>query len=338
VSDRSEGAEGGGAGDGGAADQFERRAFLKTGLGAAGIAALAAGGFVGLRPSRPEGYPPTPGAQPGVPALTVNGQLVEVPGPPLLPAGLPRTDPSVRRGEPGRKWVMVIDLAACDGCGECATACNEMHDVPADQPWLRIYKMQDSPAAAPYWLPRPCFHCDDPPCTKVCPVDGTFKREDGIVLVDSERCIGCRFCMAACPFSARVFNWERPTAAASHAAAVGSPETGQPRRIGTVSKCDFCPEMAREGKLPACVTSCDMGAIYFGDEMEDAVTNGDGQTLRFSQLLQERAGYRHLEKLGTKPRVYYLPPARRRYPPPEMASTSPDTHHADAAPGSEETT
>jgi Fe-S-cluster-containing dehydrogenase component len=317
------------------AGPVERRDFLKKGLGAAGVAVLATGGLVGVRSVRGN-TAASPTDQPGVTAMTVDGQLVEVGGGLARPAGLPATDPAVRRGEPGRKWVMVIDLAACDGCGECTAACNEMHDIPDDQPWLRIYKMQDSPSAAPYWLPRPCFQCDDPPCTKVCPVDGTFKREDGIVLVDNDRCIGCRFCMAACPFSARVFNWERPAGTTRNGAVGASPETGYPRQIGTVSKCDFCPEMAREGKLPACVTACDMGAIYFGDEMEDAVTNGDRKTLRFSQLLENRGGYRHLEKLGTKPRVYYLPPVGRRYPPPRMAGVEP--HHEIAAPVREEVT
>ena len=70
--------------------------------------------------------------------------------------------------------------------------------------------MQDAPHTAPYWEPSTCMHCDEPPCVKVCPVDATFKREDGIVLIDSDRCIGCRFCMAACPYSTRVFNWEEP--------------------------------------------------------------------------------------------------------------------------------
>jgi Fe-S-cluster-containing dehydrogenase component len=317
VRDENEGEDPGDAG------RIERRAFVKKGLGAVGAAAaLGTGAVATLRSAAgadPEASVPDP---PRIAALTVDGRVVEVPSDGARPAGLPRTDPAVRRGEPGRKWVMVIDLAACDGCGECAEACNAAHGLEADQPWLRIYKMQDSPGAAPYWFPRPCFQCDDPPCTKVCPVDGTFKREDGIVLVDNERCIGCRFCMAACPFSARVFNWSRPPEAGGEQALNGSPETGRPRRVGTVSKCDFCPEMAREGMLPDCADVCAMGAIYFGDEMEDAVTNGRGETLRLSQLLEDRGGYRHLEKLGTKPRVYYLPPVRRRYPPPDLAAAA----------------
>jgi len=298
-----------------AGDRFERREFLKKGLGAASLAALATGGIVNSRQARGAEAPTPAPTQPGITAMTVDGQLVQVPAERALPPGLPRTDPGVRQGVPGRKWVMVYDLAACDGCQDCVVACNEMHNNPADQPWINVYVMEDSPETAPYWFPRGCFHCDNPPCTKVCPVNATFKRQDGIVLIDNEVCIGCRFCMAACPYSARVFNWERPSPASQHAPPP-SPETQHIKRVGTVSKCDFCPELAREGLLPPCVTSCSMGAVYYGDELEDAVTNGEGETLRLSRLLEDRSGFRQREELGTEPRVYYLPPVRRRYAPP----------------------
>jgi len=146
-------------------------------------------------------------------------------------------------------------------------------------------------------------------------VDATFKRQDGVVLVDSDRCIGCRFCMAACPYSARVFNWGHP--APSGSKEPYSPEKGYPRKVGTVEKCDFCPEQLANGVLPACATVCDMGALFLGDEIEDAVTNSKGQTFRLSTLLKDRGAYRHLEELGTSPRVYYLPPVHRRYPTPD---------------------
>ena len=115
---------------------------------------------------------------------------------------------SARVGMPGRKWVMVIDLAKCDGCGHCTQACSKMHFVPPDRQWIKVLKMQEAEATAPYFFPQPCYHCDNPPCTKVCPVDATFKRQDGVVLIDNDRCIGCRFCMAACPYGARSFNWD----------------------------------------------------------------------------------------------------------------------------------
>jgi Fe-S-cluster-containing dehydrogenase component len=248
--------------------------------------------------------------------LTADGRLVEVDLGAAVSTHHPVTNQEARQGIPGRRWVMVIDLAKCDGCGSCSDACSAMHYVPPDRQWIPVLKMKDSPETAPYWFPKPCFHCDNPPCTKVCPVDATFKRQDGIVLIDNERCIGCRFCMAACPYSARSFNWSEPQEPPAAAGQPYSPEYGFPRRKGTVEKCDFCPHMAAIGKLPACASACPMGVIYYGDENEDAVTNAKGETERLSQLLADRAGYRFLEELGTHPRVYYLPPKQRMFPGP----------------------
>jgi molybdopterin-containing oxidoreductase family iron-sulfur binding subunit len=118
--------------------------------------------------------------------------------------------------------------------------------------------------------------------------------------------------MAACPYSARSFNWSRPDNSKDTANRPYSPEWGYPRRVGTAEKCDFCADMARQGELPHCVGKCAMGAMYFGDENEDAVTNSKGETMRLSKLLRDRAGFRYMEELGTKPRVYYLPAADRR--------------------------
>ncbi len=157
------------------------------------------------------------------------------------------------------------------------------------------------------------MHCDEPPCVKVCPVDATFKRQDGIVLIDSDRCIGCRFCMAACPYSTRVFNWESPALPENIASKPYSAETSVPQKIGTVGKCDFCPDMARKNILPHCVNACPNGVFFFGDMNEDSVTNGT-ETFRFSELIRDKAGYRLMDDLGTKPRVYYLPPVNRSFP------------------------
>ncbi len=191
-----------------------------------------------------------------------------------------------------------------------------MHFVPPEREWIKVFQMRDAHTTTPYWFPKPCFHCDNPPCTKVCPVGATFKREDGIVLIDNERCIGCRFCMAACPYSTRYFNWGRPQDPPDVKAHGYSPERGYPRRIGTVEKCDFCPDMAAQGKLPGCISGCPMQALYFGDQNEDAVTNSKGETVRLSKFLRDNAGYRYLEDLGTEPRVYYLPPKNRIFPAP----------------------
>jgi molybdopterin-containing oxidoreductase family iron-sulfur binding subunit len=174
--------------------------------------------------------------------------------------------------------------------------------------------MQDAPTAAPYWMPTTCQHCDQPPCVTVCPVDATFKRRDGLVLIDNERCIGCRFCMAACPYSIRVFNWSEPEQPEEVKKMTPTPEyAGVPSKKGTVDKCDFCPHMIDKGELPHCVTACPNGVFFFGDKYEDVVTNG-AETFRLSELLKEKAGYRLMESLGTEPSVYYLPPVDRVEP------------------------
>ena len=187
-----------------------------------------------------------------------------------------------------------------------------MHELGEDKEWLKVVKMQDNELTTPYWQPILCFHCDQPPCVKVCPVDATFKRDDGLVLVDTDRCVGCRFCMVACPYSARTFDWSDPGESVPASETEYSPESSVPHKMGTVSKCDFCPHMVREGKLPSCVTSCPNGVFYFGDENEDSVSNGD-MTVKLNELLEERGGYRFMEELGTKPRVYYLPPVNRAF-------------------------
>ena len=271
-----------------------RREFLKTGMLVVGAVAL---GRVATT------------------AATASASAGDL-APAAMPTGL--TGEAARIGVSGRKWIMVIDLAKCDGCGKCSEACSKMHFIPPDRKWIKVLQIKDSEDTAPYHFPQPCFQCDNPPCTKVCPVDATFKRQDGVVLIDNLRCIGCRFCMAACPYNARSFNWAPTEDSPEALAEPYSPERGFPRKMGTVEKCDFCPNMAAVGKLPACSSICPMGAIYYGDENEDAVTNGIGDTVRLSKLIEDGAGFRFMEELGTKPRVYYLPPRNRQYPPPDL--------------------
>ncbi|MBI3463316.1 MAG: 4Fe-4S dicluster domain-containing protein [Planctomycetes bacterium] len=293
-----------------------RREFIKKGALAAGSLAAGVAASRGLRDALAESAAQDDSKVPLTPVLTPDGKLVHVDVSKAMACPAPPSDAAVRTGVPGRKWVMVVDLSRCDGCKKCTEACSKMHFVPPPREWIKVFQMQDSPDTAPYWFPKPCFQCDNPPCTKVCPVDATFKRHDGIVLIDNRRCIGCRFCMAACPYSARFFNWGRPEEPPEASAHPYSPECGFPRRMGTVEKCDFCPNLAAQGILPACVSVCPMAAIYFGDQNEDAVTNSKGETERLSTLLRDRAAYRYLEELGTQPRVYYLPPKSRIFPAP----------------------
>ena len=145
--------------------------------------------------------------------LTTDGKIIEVDQPQADCKIEPCTPPvgeAARQGIPGRKFVMVIDLARCNNARACIRGCQEGHNLASHQEWLKVYLMKDHENAEPYWFPMPCFHCDDPPCVKVCPVGATYKRQDNVVLIENNRCIGCKFCIAACPYSIRIFNWEKP--------------------------------------------------------------------------------------------------------------------------------
>jgi len=289
-----------------------RRKFLKKGLVAG---ALVAGGSMGASElisafdSKPSGNK--------IRLLSPEGKVVEVDASVINPSvsDFLVSSHNVREGVPGKKFVMVIDLSRCKNAGKCRKACSKMHYLPANRSYIKIDKMQDSEKGAPYWMPTPCFHCDNPPCVKVCPVGATFKLSDGIVGIDNTRCIGCRFCMVACPYSARVFNWgeEMFKLSPEEKNAIKPHEACGTHKVGTVEKCDFCPQKTGDNKLPDCVQACPNGVFFFGDEVEDVVSNGD-ETLQLSKLLRDKAGYRFLEDLGTKPRVYYLPPANRQFP------------------------
>jgi Fe-S-cluster-containing dehydrogenase component len=287
------------------ADTPNRRQFLKKSASTAAAAVLASSLF-GCDKSDVEETGEV------VELLSQDGEIVQIDKAYLKE--VPYINPVVaRHGIKDRKFVMVIDLARCKNLRKCHDACTAMHYLTHEKEWLKVLKIQDNELSAPYWQPTLCFHCDHPPCVKVCPVDATYKRTDGIVLIDNERCVGCRFCMVACPYSARVFDWSEPVIPDEAANRPYSPETSVPPKKGTVSKCDFCPNMSRIGKLPPCVDACPNGVLYFGDENEDAVSNGT-ETVSLKNLLKEKSAYRFLEDLGTKPRVYYLPPVDRQFP------------------------
>lgn len=289
-------------------DRSSRRTFLKkvgAGVGALSVGAMAGTSVIG----------PAVGEKSGkmVKLLSTDGKLVEVDQSDIKPAKelVAELKEEARAGLPNRKFTMVIDLARCKNARKCVEACQAGHLLPKDHEWIKLYLLQDDNKTAKYWFPRPCFHCDKPMCVSVCPVGATYKRPDGIVLIDNQRCIGCKFCMTGCPFSARVFNWKDPEVKVPEGH-VYDPETNIPALEGTVGKCVFCADNLRKNELPRCVTACPMGTIFFGDILEDTVTNGN-ETLRFSKLMNDRAGYRYREELGTLPSVYYLPPTERMY-------------------------
>jgi len=285
-----------------------RRDFIRLGV-KAGISSAAGIAVTGLTIDKARAA----GSGEKTKVLTTDGRLVEIDKSYLVenPDEKNIGRKESMKGLPDRKFVMVIDLAKCTNARKCVDACQEGHFLGKHHEWIKLYYLKDAPNAAPYWLPRPCFHCDNPMCVSVCPVGATYKRSDGIVLVDAKRCIGCKFCMTGCPYSARVFHWKEPEV--EQPDVEYSPETNVPAEEGTVGKCIWCADLLRKGKLPRCVTACPMGVIYFGDMVEDSVTNGV-ETVRFSQLVKERAGYRHREDLGTHPTVYFLPPVNRIFP------------------------
>ena len=210
-----------------------------------------------------------------------------------------------------RRWVMVIDLRSCDGCvdhgqpPQCTQACVYGRAVPAEMQWIQVYE-HELPGGGTQFVPTPCMQCVNAPCVNVCPVGATFATPEGVVLIDQERCIGCRLCMAACPYQRRFFNWGEPAIPEQAVFAEYNVESQIPAKRGTVMKCDFCAERPREGGLPYCVQACPHNAIYYGDEEEDIATNGQ-QVVKLSKFLSDNQAYRLKEDLGTKPSVYYIP-------------------------------
>ncbi len=288
-----------------------RREFLRRfGLAGAATAAGAAAIYSGYQ------YEQAKGKTDMVRVLTEDNRLVLVPRDQMQQI-TPDPDFLQQRGREGikdRRWVMVLDLSKCRNARQCVKACQSAHHLRPYEYHITTLEMQDSPNTAPYFMPKMCQHCDNPPCVSVCPVNATFKRPDGIVLIDNERCIGCRFCIAACPYSARMFHWEEPVRPEDFQETAYDVELNVPQKKGTISKCLFSADRLREGELPYCVSACPNGVFYFGDENEDAVTNGTTkETVRLSELLKQNAAYRLMEDLGTKPRVYYLPPKNRLF-------------------------
>ncbi len=236
---------------------------------------------------------------------------------PALAAGLERKLSSTSRSAANapsggrlRRWAMVIDLRYCDGCQsvgkppQCTEACIQGHFAPKPMEWIQVYE-PPLPGGGTQFVPTPCQQCQNAPCVNVCPVGATFSTPEGVVLIDQQRCIGCRLCMEACPYDRRFFNWGQPPIPPEATYMQYDPMHQSPAIKGTVMKCDFCPDMASAGRLPYCSQACPNHAIYYGDLEEDVATNGD-QVVKLSRILSEDAAYRLKENLGTDPRVYYI--------------------------------
>ncbi len=218
------------------------------------------------------------------------------------------------------EWTMLIDQTQCIGCNRCTWACKAVNDFPGDIWWNVVYTQgpRQGTAAGTLFLPRPCMMCKEPPCVDVCPVQATYKRAgDGLVVMDHEKCIGCRYCMAACPYGARYFNWKAPDGGNDAIPLFGQAEV--PRRPrGVVEKCTFCQHRIDAGlakglkpgvkaeATPACVVVCPVPARFFGDLKEGKVyhpTFGERSASSFTSKAVKLK-----EELGTNPRVLYLPP------------------------------
>lgn len=208
----------------------------------------------------------------------------------------------------GPRWGMVIDLQKCIGCDSCTIACKVENRTPPGVSYNVVLEQEfgQYPNVRRVSIPRPCMQCNEPPCVSVCPVNATYKREDGIVVIDAERCIGCRYCITACPYGARSFDFgESYEQEMQGADQVTAPEYGVDRGarddkppVGTVRKCTFCLHRIAYGEEPACCETCIGDARWFGD-----LNDPDSKV---SQLAASPRAFRLAEELGTEPNVYYL--------------------------------
>ena len=197
---------------------------------------------------------------------------------------------------------MVIDLKRCIGCYGCQLACKAEHGTPPGVYYARVLKQEEGqyPTVRQLSLPVLCNHCEDPPCVDACPTGASFKwEEDGIVDIDHDRCVGCRACMMACPYTNRYFNDQRPHYFPQGMTPYEEART-QRHQQNVVMKCNFCRDRVRAGKLPACVANCPTIARHFGD-LDDPLSE-------VSVLIKERGGFTLHPEIGTGPSVYYLPP------------------------------
>ncbi len=208
-----------------------------------------------------------------------------------------------------------INLSRCKGYRECVAGCVKENNLGRDSQiqYIRVLQMnkgdmnlehsehyynpEEVPVEGKFYLPVQCMQCDDPPCVKACPVKATWMEPDGIVVVDYDWCIGCRYCMAACPYWARHFNWTDPQVPPEEL----NPDThylgNRPRPKGVVEKCHFCVQRTRKGRQPACMEACPTGARVFGNLLDP------NSEIRY--ILANKTVFRLKEELGTEPKFWY---------------------------------
>lgn len=234
---------------------------------------------------------------------------------PLSPDAIKGIERSPSHGEDDSKysWCMTIDLSQCIGCQYCMWACQATNDVPDDEMRWNVGFPERTEIGTDFFMTRPCLHCEEAPCVKVCPVGATWIRNDGIVAMDYKRCIGCRYCEVACPYDVRRFNWEPSKKKNPYQPTWGSPEIER-RARGVVEKCTFCshrvdrglalgltPGIDREA-TPACVNICPVNARIFGDHNDPESP--------VSKFVEENDTFRLREDFGTEPKVHYVRPEK----------------------------
>jgi molybdopterin-containing oxidoreductase family iron-sulfur binding subunit len=195
---------------------------------------------------------------------------------------------------------MVIDLNRCVGCDACALACKQKNGTASGVYWCKVLKSEVGkfPHARPSYTPLLCMHCAKPACVEACPTNASVKREDGIVIIDHDKCVGCRCCITACPYDARYFT-QKIQAYEPGKGPTPYEISQQAGKIkGVVSKCDMCLDLVKVGDVPACVQTCPAKARFFGD-LDDRGSD-------VSKLIISRGGYQIHPEIGTNPSVYYL--------------------------------